>query len=36
MNSSNTEIFTHIKACADYTILSTASKNLYISFAGNN
>ena len=31
MNSSNVELFTQIHAKADYTVLSTVSKNLYVS-----
>lgn len=31
MNSSNIELFTQIHAKADYTVLSTVSKNLYVS-----
>lgn len=31
MNSSNVEMFAQIQAKADYTVLSTVSKNLYVS-----
>lgn len=34
MNSSNTELFVQVQAKANYTVLSTVSKNVYISSTG--